>query len=209
VEKKTGEPIFPLEIGSLSRHRSCCVCKCSPLFSLAGRGGEEGAVVVDLLKQLPRCLPSRCYGVLRCKLLRAKHVTAILAAVISGRQGGPFSTSSLEALFGFYCWSSTRSFLQVVCPRSQLNGRRQESIAGVGLSSAQLSDLGGDALRSLAVGGGGTRALDCFSSLGARVFFVITRALSSNFWFLRTRDVKGPLCKLHLPHVLWSFSGVF
>jgi hypothetical protein len=165
--------------------------------------------VVDMLKQLPRCLPLRCYGVLRCMLLRAKHTTAMLAAVIYGRQGGPFSTSSLEALIGFFCWSSTGSFLQVVCPRSQLNGRRQESIAGVGLSSAQLSDLGGDALRSPAVGGGGTRALDCFSSLGARVFFVITRALSSNFWFLRTRDVKGPLCKLHLPHVLWSFSGVF
>jgi hypothetical protein len=171
VEKKTGEPIFPLEIGSLSRHRSCCVCKCSPLFSLAGRGGEEGAVVVDLLKQLPRCLPLRCYGVLRCMLLRAKHTTAMLAAVIYGRQGGPFSTSSLEALIGFFCWSSTGSFLQVVCPRSQLNGRRQGSIAGVGLSSAQLSGLGGDASRSPAVGGGGTRALDCFSSLGARVFF--------------------------------------
>jgi hypothetical protein len=57
VEKKTGEPIFPLEFGSHSRHRSCCVCKCSPFYSLAGRGGEEGAAVVDLLKQLPRCLP--------------------------------------------------------------------------------------------------------------------------------------------------------
>jgi hypothetical protein len=125
----------------------------------------------------------------------------LLATVIFGRQGGPTSTSTMEALLGSLSRSSTGCYLQLVHPRRQLNGRRQGFFVGTVLSSAQLSDLGGRALRLPAIGGGGIRALDCLFFICARVLFANVEAFFSNFWFFRASDVKELLCNLYLSHV--------
>jgi hypothetical protein len=52
------------------------------------------------------------------------------------------------------------------------------------------------------VGGRGALGLDCFSFLLVRVLFAKWKASSSNFRFLRARDVKELFYKMYLPHVL-------
>jgi hypothetical protein len=134
-------------------------------------------------------------------LLRAQHAAIRFVAVILGQQGDPSSTSALEALRSI-CWCSTPLGTQVVRPRAPGGCQKLDPLAGVGLSSIQLSELGGDASSSPACGGRGTKALDCFSTFLARVLCVNCRVSSSNSWLFRARDDKGPCCNLYLPYVL-------
>jgi hypothetical protein len=65
----------------------------------------------------------------------------------------------------------------------------------------QLSKLGGDGWSSPATSGRGT-VLDCFFFCNFRVLCVECEALTSNSRFVRTRDDKGPCCKMYLPRVI-------
>jgi hypothetical protein len=100
------------------------------------------------------------------------------------------------------CWSSTPLGSQVVRPRLSGGSQGLDLGAGEEHSSILRSELGGDAWSSPAVGGRDALGPDCFSHLLVRVFFVKWEAPSSNFRFLRARDVKGLFCKMYLPHVL-------
>jgi hypothetical protein len=83
------------------------------------------------------------------------------------------------------------------------------SFAGSVLMGISAPYLDGDIWRSPAVGGGDTQGPDRFFSFCSRVFSVIFKVLSSNPWFLRASDVKGPRCKMYPPRMQLIFSGVF
>jgi hypothetical protein len=123
-----------------------------------------------------------------------------LVAMILGQHGGPSSTSRSEAL-RFSCWGSTVPEGQVVRPRPPGGCRRRNLLVGLEYSSMQLYELGGDTWSSPATGGRGT-VLDCFFLYIFRVLSVKCEALTSNSWFVRTRDDKGLSCKMYLPHVI-------
>jgi hypothetical protein len=131
---------------------------------------------------------------------RAEHAAGSLAAAILGRQGGPSSTSCVEALQRILSRSSSPSRSQVVCPRRRAGDRRQRCFfAGRGYSSYLPQVLGGDALRTPALCGRGTKGPDCTSFLYSGVFIVIWEALSSNYLVLCTSVVKELFCKMYLP----------
>jgi hypothetical protein len=71
----------------------------------------------------------------------------------------------------------------------------------------QLYELGGDTWSSPAMGGRGT-VLDCFYFSIFRVLSVKCEALTSNSWFVRTRDDKGlqnvPATCISMIMLLWG-----
>jgi hypothetical protein len=147
-------------------------------------------------------LPQRCFAATAGSFLRAEHMAPKLGVVIIGRKGGPSSTSSSEASSRIGCRSSTLRRHQVVCPRWYRGGLQLWFIVGAEFPSALLSDLGGDALRSPTIRGGGTQGPDCVLSFCSRVLFVISRALSSNNRFLVRVLFKGPSCNMYLPRFI-------
>jgi hypothetical protein len=140
-------------------------------------------------------LPKRCYDD------ELSHAGGGLATAIFCRHGGDASTSDVEALLRIRLWSSTSLRHQVVRPRWLGGGQRLWFVAGRGFSSYLPLFLGGDALRTPAMCGGGTKGLDCFSFFCSRVFFAIMEALTSFSSVLCESVVKGPLCNLYLPRV--------
>jgi hypothetical protein len=100
------------------------------------------------------------------------------------------------------CWSSTPLGSKVVRPRLSGGSQGLDLGAGQERSSIMRSELGGDAWSSPAVGGRGSLGPDSFFYLFVRVVFVKWKAPSSNFRFLRARDVKWLFCKMYLPHGL-------
>jgi hypothetical protein len=113
------------------------------------------------------------------------HADGIIASVIFGRQGGPCSTSDVEAFHRVCCWSSARLRRQVVHPRQLGGAQRRRFFPGRGLPSILPLFLGGGALRTPAICGGDARGPDCFFNFCSRVFYVNVHALSSNtrfFW---------------------------
>jgi hypothetical protein len=127
-------------------------------------------------------------------------MVAAYAAMISGQEGGPKSTSSSEAL-SIRRWGSTPPQGQVVCPRPSGGSQRLDLILGREFSSKLLLELSGNALSSPASGGGEAPVLDCFFILLAGVFSV-KKTLSSNLMFPRAIDNIGPFCNLYLPREL-------
>ena len=126
---------------------------------------------------------------------RANFATDKLAVAISGRYGGPSSTSVIEALLALL-WSSTSRCCQVVRPRRRRVGQRQWYFAGNECTSTKLFGFGAFcAWRSPAICGGVVQAPDCFFSFCARDLFVRPEALFSNIRFFRASVVKGPPCK--------------
>jgi hypothetical protein len=107
-------------------------------------------------------------------------MASMLDDMIFGRKGGPISTS-MAAL----------QRPQVVRPRWCGGDQRCWHFVGAGHTSKLPSDLGGDAWRSPAIGGGDTRVLDCFFIFLGRVFFVRLEALSSNIRFFVRVMHKG------------------
>jgi hypothetical protein len=73
---------------------------------------------------------------------------------------------------------------------------------GVEFSSILLSGLGGDASSSPTLGGRGTEGLDYLFTFSSRVLSVKCEGSSSNSWFIRASDEKGPHCNFYLPQVL-------
>jgi hypothetical protein len=145
---------------------------CSPLMPyvlLFHGGGEDsdGSAVAQM--DLPQPLPAGCYGSL---ILRAEHIASMIGDVISGRYGGPNSTSFVEASLSSAAEARRRLATKWFRPRWLDDGRLQEFCAGREPSSFLLSFLGGDAWRTPADGGGGTLVSDFFLDHLCRVFFV-------------------------------------
>lgn len=112
-------------------------------------------------------------------ILRAEH-TVLAGTVILGRNGGPTSTSIVEALNRASRWSSTAHQLQVVRPRRWRDGRRFWFCVGKE-SLSILSDLGAvSASRRPASGRGDLQAPDCFFYFCAKVFCVKCEPSLSN-----------------------------
>jgi hypothetical protein len=89
-----------------------------------------------------------------------------------------------------------------VRPQTSSGCQQTDLYAGVELSSILLSGLGGDASSSPALGGRGNEGLDWFLSFYFRVISIKCEGSSSNIWFIRASDEKGPHCNLYLPRVL-------
>jgi hypothetical protein len=68
-----------------------------------------------------------------------------------------------------------------------------------GLPSSWPLLLGGDALRTPAIGGDDAQGPDCFSSLCSRVFYVKEMALSVGWAFPRTALLQDYFCNLFSP----------
>jgi hypothetical protein len=97
-------------------------------------------------------------------------MASMLDDMIFGRKGGPISTS-MAAL----------QRPQVVRPRWCGGDQRCWHFVGAGPTSKLPSDLGGDAWRSPAIGGGDAMSLIAFFIFLGRVFLVKLEALISNF----------------------------
>jgi hypothetical protein len=65
---------------------------------LPGHGGQKRSGSEALATTARRLLPAGCYGDADQALLRAKYMVLFLDTVILGRQGGPSTTSIVEAL---------------------------------------------------------------------------------------------------------------
>jgi hypothetical protein len=75
----------------------------------------------------------------------------VFVTVILGQDGGPSSTSMMEALLISY-WSSTLLDSQVVCPRPSRGSQGLDLVAGQDRSSLLRSELGGNAWSSPTLG---------------------------------------------------------
>jgi hypothetical protein len=111
------------------------------------------------------------------------------ASAILCRQGGDFSTSTVEALH-LRCGCSKLSGHEVICSPWLESGPQRQISAGRRLPSNWPLFLGGDALRTPAKCGGGTEGLDCFISFSSRVLCVKSKVLSSNSRFSRASDAR-------------------
>jgi hypothetical protein len=148
---------------------SCPLCRCG-LWSFSSRlqlplpchGGQERSGGVALAPHAHWLSPVWCYGASRHELLRAKHAVSPNGAVILGRQGGPSSTSKMEAPQRVVRRSSTLLHRQVVRPRRRRSGRPMRYFTGRMLLSILASYLDGNVSRSPASGGGSTRDLIAF-----------------------------------------------
>jgi hypothetical protein len=119
----------------------------------------------------------RCLGAALVRLSRAGRTTTDAIAVIFGWNGGPSSTSVAEACTWIHRRSSTLLGSQVVRPRNPRSGRRLGFFVGRDPSSNLLSNLGGNAWRSPAAGGGGSPVCSMVFSFFARVLSVKVKAL--------------------------------
>jgi hypothetical protein len=124
-----------------------------------------------------------------------------MAPAIFCRQGGESSTSTAEAFLDATAGARRLLFIKWCVPGDLKATSGFVSSSDMELSSILLWILGGDALRTPAIGGGGTQGPDCVFYFSPRVFSVNLEGLSSNFWFLRARDVQGPLCNFYLPRM--------
>lgn len=200
-ERRSCAPLLDLGRKSCYLCRSCFEQR-SPrsLPSLACRGGEEGGGggATSCCLDLHRHLPKRCYGAEFVSLLRAEHAASSIDVVIFGRQGGPISTSFVEASLRICLWSSTSLRCQVVRPRQLRSGQGSWFSAGNGCSSSLPLLLGGNALRTPVMWRRhlrtGLHSLLLFQGVVCK-----DEGPYCNFSFLSAIVVKGPLCKLYLP----------
>jgi hypothetical protein len=171
IRAPTTSPInliyFSLDLGSFILD--------SPLYDHRVGGDAEGppdeVVVVQSTEQRPGAV-----------LPRAQHTVTEFVTAIFGQDGGPSSSSMVEALL-INCWSSTLLEGQVVRPRLLSGNKGFDLVARVEHSSMLRSELGGNALSSPVLGGRGTIVLDCFFYFSFRVLFVKWGASSSNVRF--------------------------
>jgi hypothetical protein len=138
-------------------------------------------------------MPAGCY------VFELNHARAIMAYAIFCRQGGGSSTSTAEVFFESAAGARRLLFIKWCVPVEEKATSGFDSSSEMELSSILLRFLGGDALRTPTICGGGTQGSDFFFSFCPRVFSIIREGPSSNFRFLRARDVRGPLCKFYLP----------
>jgi hypothetical protein len=118
------------------------------------------------------------------------HDGGLLASTILCRHGGEISTSTTEALHRSSRGCSKPLSHEVTCSSWLGGGPRLRIHAGRGLPSRRPLLLGGDALRTPAIGGGDAQGRDCILSFSSRVFCVKIKTLSSNSRFLRTSDAR-------------------
>jgi hypothetical protein len=166
-----------------------------PPSSLAHHGGEKE------VKEDEGALDG-CYLMsARCYIDELQQVAGNHAAAIHGREGGAPSTSDVEALNQLCLGCSKLALCEVIRSPQGGDGPRQQALAGKGLRSSWLWFFGGNAWRTPAMCGRGSEGPDCFFYFCPRVCCVILEGPSSNYWFLRARDARGPLCKLYLPRL--------
>jgi hypothetical protein len=129
--------------------------------------------------------------------------------VIFGQKGGPSTNSMTEASM-VSRWSSVLLEGQMVRPRPSSGCQRLDPVVRGENPSILLSDLGGNASSSPAMGDRGAPVLDCIFYFLSRVLFMKCKGPSSNYRFplskknyrfFRTNDEKGIFCNMYLSRV--------
>ncbi|KAK1661871.1 hypothetical protein QYE76_050030 [Lolium multiflorum] len=138
---------------SFSRGRNEAGLRSQGSYKRVKRGCKSWDVTVTIWSRL---LPEGCY------LLELNHTRAIWAPMIFYRQSGEITTSTTEAFFESAAGARRLLFIKWCVPGDLKVTSGFDSSSKMERSSILLQFLGGDALRTSAIGGGGTQGPDCF-----------------------------------------------
>jgi hypothetical protein len=112
-------------------------------------------------------LPTGCY------FIELIHARATMAPAIFCRQGGDSSTSSAEAFLDAAAGARRLLFIKWCVPGDLKVASGFVFSSEMELSSTLLRILGGDALRTPAIGGDGTQGPDCVFNFSLGCFLLI------------------------------------
>jgi hypothetical protein len=123
----------------------------------------------------------------------------LFSVTIFCRYGGAYSTSSAEALLRSGRGCLNPLLYEVIHSPWRRGGPWLLIVAGRGLPSSWSLILGGDALRTPAMGGKDAQGHDCFLSFCSRVFCVKGMALSGWWFYPGNAMSKDHFYKMYSP----------